>query len=374
MEKPLIPIPAQAAPALGTPKANLPTPALAIDLEILQANLHEMAAFFQPRPTKLRPHFKTHKCTHIARMQLEAGAIGITCAKLGEAETLVQAGISNILIANQVVDLRKLAHLAELARYARLILAVDQEENLRQVARCACEAGSEIEVLVEVNVGLKRCGVRSKDAALALARLAAGLKGVHFSGVMGYEGHTVFELDATRRRQNVQQAMSILTSAAEHIRQAGLPVEIVSAGGTGTYDLSGDFPGVTEIQAGSYPFMDAKYRQLGLPFRCALTLLATVISTPEPGLAILDAGIKAITTDNGLPEVTSPPGVRLLRLNEEHGILAVDPARSQLRVGEQVELLPSHVCTTVNLHDYYYVLRQDRLEAIWEIEGRGKVQ
>jgi D-serine deaminase-like pyridoxal phosphate-dependent protein len=372
MNKLLIPV--QTAPALGTHKTLLPTPALVIDLEALQANLREMAAFFQPRRTKLRPHYKTHKCTHIARMQLETGAIGITCAKLGEAETLVQAGISNILIANQVVDPRKLARLAELARHARLILAVDQEENLRHVARSTIEAGSEIDVLVEVNVGLNRCGVRSKDDALALARLAAELKGVRFAGVMGYEGHTVFELDAARRTQNVQQAMGILTSTAEHIRQAGLPVEIVSAGGTGTYDLSGDFPGVTEIQAGSYPFMDAKYRQLGLPFRCALTLLSTVISTPEPGLAILDAGIKALTTENGLPEVLNPPGMRLLRLNEEHGILEVDTNRPQLKVGEQVELLPSHACTTVNLHDRYYVLRQGRLEAIWEIEGRGKVQ
>jgi D-serine deaminase-like pyridoxal phosphate-dependent protein len=340
---------------------------------VLKANLEQMAAFYRERPQKLRPHYKTHKCPQIARMQLELGATGITCAKLGEAETLVEAGISGILIANDIVDPLKIERLAELAKRAKLIVAVDGMENLQQLSRACVKAGSTLDVLVEVDVGLHRCGARTIDQALNLAGLAYKLPGLKLRGVMGYEGHTVFELDREQRTANVKEAIEKLIATAEWIRLSGLPVEIVSAGGTGTFDLTGDFPGVTEIQAGSYPFMDLKYRQLGLPFQPALSLLATVISTPEAGLAIIDAGLKAITTDNGLPEVIAPAGVRLLRLNEEHGILQVEPGVT-LQVGERVELLPSHVCTTVNLHDWYYVVEEGALVEAWRIEGRGKFQ
>jgi len=360
-------------PTPGTLKFALPTPCLLIDLPMLEANLEGMASFYRDRPAKLRPHYKTHKCPHIAKMQLELGAIGITCAKLGEAETLVEAGLTGILIANEVVDPVKIARLAELASQAYLIVAVDQADNLHQLSRAALEAGTTLDVLVEVDVGLHRCGVRTREQALELASLATTLPGVILVGVMGYEGHTVFEKDRERRVENVRQAMGKLTETAELLRLNGLHADIVSAGGTGTFDLTGDYPGVTEIQAGSYPFMDAKYRQLGLPFQPALSLLATVISTPEPGLAIIDAGLKAITTDNGLPELLSPAGVKLMRLNEEHGILQVEPDVT-LMVGERVELLPSHVCTTVNLHDWYYVLCDGALLDIWPIAARGKFQ
>jgi D-serine deaminase-like pyridoxal phosphate-dependent protein len=360
-------------PNPGSLKSTLPTPCLLVDLPMMEANLDGMAAFYRERPQKLRPHYKTHKCPQIAKMQLEMGAIGITCAKLGEAETLVEAGLTGILIANQVVDPRKIERLAELAAQVEMLVAVDQTENLHQLSQAAVQVGSAIHILVEVDVGLHRCGVRTQEQARELARIAAVLPGLHFAGVMGYEGHTVFELDRERRSENVQQSMGKLTAAAELIRLNGLPVEIVSAGGTGTFDLTGSFPGVTEVQAGSYSFMDAKYRQLELSFQPALSLLATVISTPEPGLAIIDAGMKAITSDNGLPEVIAPEGVKLLRLNEEHGILQVEE-RTELRVGERVELLPSHVCTTVNLHDWYYVMKEGALMDSWRIEGRGKFQ
>jgi len=191
---------------------------------------------------------------------------------------------------------------------------------------------------------------------------------------MGYEGHTVTELDPARRRANVVQAMDALTGTADLIRSAGIPVEIVSAGGTGTYDMTGSFPGITEVQAGSYVFMDSSYRQLGLPFNTALTLMATVISRPSPTRAVIDAGMKVLSTDHGLPELISPAGARLMALHEEHGVLEFDPAQDDVKVGEQVEIIPSHACTTVNLHDFYYVLRDGLLEAIWDIAGRGKSQ
>jgi D-serine deaminase-like pyridoxal phosphate-dependent protein len=361
-------------PDPGTEKQHLPTPALLIDLAVLEDNLAAMACFFEGKPAQLRPHFKTHKCPTLARKQIQAGARGLTCAKLGEAEVLVEAGLDDILIANEIVDPVKIARLAELARQSRLTVAVDQADNLRQISEAALRAGSQVNIVIEVDVGLHRCGVQPGDAALTLARQAARLGGIHFAGVLGYEGHAVFVTDPEQRARQAREAMQALVNTAELIRQAGLPVEIVSGGGTGTYYLTGAFPGVTEVEAGSYPFMDTKYRRLGLPFRCALSLLATVISTPAPDRAIIDAGLKVLTTENGLPEVISPPGVKLAALNEEHGRLEVDPSQANPHVGDRVELLPSHVCTTVNLHDRYYVLRGGRLAEIWPISGRGKSQ
>jgi len=361
-------------PPPGTPKSQIPTPTLLIDQEVLEANITLMAQFFKNNTAKLRPHFKTHKSPLLAKKQIEAGAIGMTCAKLGEAEVLVEAGIESILIANEIIDPVKIERVVQLALKSQLIVAVDQADNLRMLSQAAQKTGSVINVVVEVDVGMKRCGVQPGEAALSLARLASQLPGLHFSGVLGYEGQAVLIPDREKRTRAASQAMQMLVETADLIRQAGLTVEIVSAGGTGTYDLTGIFPGITEVEAGSYPFMDTKYLQLGLPFRCALTLLATVISVPSPCRAIIDAGMKVLTTDNGLPEVIAPTGVTLSALHEEHGILEVDPAWIQLQVGERVELIPSHICTTVNLHDRYYALRNGMLEAIWPITGRGKSQ
>jgi D-serine deaminase-like pyridoxal phosphate-dependent protein len=255
-----------------------------------------------------------------------------------------------------------------------MIVAVDQAENIHDLSQAMVQAGSTIHLLVEVDVGMHRCGVPTAEAALALAEQAVQLPGLHFSGVMGYEGHTVFEADVAQRKRNVEQAMSMLVGAAELIRQEGLQVEIVSAGSTSTFNQTGVFPGVTEIQAGSYIFMDTKYSGMGLPFRCALSVLATVISMPVPERAILDAGMKVLTTDNGMPELVAPAGIKLVRFSEEHGKLEVDPNLAALHVGDRLELIPSHVCTTVNLHDRYYVLRGDKLDAIWPVTGRGKSQ
>jgi D-serine deaminase-like pyridoxal phosphate-dependent protein len=361
-------------PPPGTPKSEIPTPALVIYLPIMEENLNLMANFFRNRDASLRPHFKTHKCLEIAQQQMAAGAIGITCAKLGEAEVLTQAQIPSILIANEVVDARKINHLAALAQKTQIIVAVDQAENLQQLSIAAQEVGSELLVLVESNVGMNRCGVETGTAALSLARLAIGLPNIRFMGVMGYEGHTITEPDPVQRHANVQQAMGKLVAVAEEIRGAGIPVEIVSAGGTGTYAMTGAYPGVTEVQAGSYVFMDTHYGQLGLIFKHALSLLATVISRPSPKRAVIDAGMKALSSDHGLPEVITPVGAHLLSLHEEDGILELDPLLVNLNIGDQVEILPSHACTTVNLHDRFYMIRKEVVESTWEIAGRGKSQ
>jgi D-serine deaminase-like pyridoxal phosphate-dependent protein len=358
----------------GSVKAEIPTPALMIDLPIMEANLNKMADFFIDRAACLRPHFKTHKCPEIARRQIANGAIGITCAKLGEAEELVKALVPSILIANEIVDHGKIYRLAELACQTQIIVAVDQPENLHQISTVAQEVGSTVQVLVEVNVGMNRCGVATGQEALSLARLAIGLPNIRFMGVMGYEGHTITEPDPDQRYANVQLAMGKLVSAAEEIRGAGIPVEIVSAGGTGTYAMTGAYPGITEVQAGSYVFMDSNYSQIGLQFENSLSLLATIISRPSPRRAVIDSGMKVLSTDHGLPEIISPVGVRLVSLHEEHGILEIEHLETDLKIGDRVEIRPSHACTTVNLHDQFYVIQNEVLEMIWEITGRGKSQ
>jgi D-serine deaminase-like pyridoxal phosphate-dependent protein len=360
-------------PPLETPTGAIPTPALVVDVEALEANLTSMAGFFKDRPARLRPHFKTHKSPDLALRQMELGAIGLTCAKLGEAESLVGAGIPSVLIANQVVDPVKIKRLAELARQCELIVAVDEAVNLQRLSQAAQELGNTVHVVVEVNVGLNRCGVSPGEAAVSLAALASQLPCLRFRGVLGYEGHTVFEANRHVRSKNVMHAMELLVGTARSIERAGLPVDIVSAGGTGTYDQTGAYPGVTEVEAGSYVFMDSKYLRLGLPFKPALTLAATVISRMNPERAVIDAGMKALTTDNNLPQVVKPDGARLAGLSEEHGILEVDP-QVDLAPGDRVYLIPSHICTTVNLHDRYYLVREGYLQAVWEIAGRGKTQ
>jgi D-serine deaminase-like pyridoxal phosphate-dependent protein len=361
-------------PPINTPKYSLPTPALLIDLPALEFNLSLMSSFFQHKTARLRPHFKTHKCPVIAKKQIEYGAIGITCAKLSEAEVLLDSGISSVLIANQVVDPSKINHMAQLARKGQLIVAVDQMDNLIRIARAGEQAGSIINVVIEVDVGLHRSGVLPGEPALKLAELASRLQGIHFSGVLGYESFTMFEVDRTKRGDNSSRAMKALVGTADLIRQARIPVEIVSAGGTGTYDITGGYPGVTEVEAGSYVFMDTKYNQLGLAFKQSLTLLSMVTSINTPERCVIDSGMKVLTTDNGLPELISPKGLKLQKLNEEHGIVEVDPGKILPEVGMCVEIVPSHGCTTVNLHDRYYIIKDEQLADIWEISGRGKSQ
>lgn len=356
---------------IGLPKYDLDTPALCLDRPALERNIAKMAAFFQERPAKLRPHFKTHKSPLIAWMQLRAGAIGITCAKLGEAEVLAQAGIRDILIANEIVGADKIARLAGLAAYTDIMVAIDDIQNAAQISEAAQARGLQVRVLVEVNVGLNRCGVGPGTPCLQLAQQVAALPGLRFEGLMGYEGHTVMIPDMEERRKAAEESMAKLVGSAELLRQNGLPVGIVSGGGTGTYQITGSYPGVTEVQAGSYATMDAKYREVGMDFEMALTVVARVISANTPGRAVIDAGYKAFTSELGMPKLIYPHGWRLTRLSEEHGNLECEGG-APLRPGDMVEIAPSHGCTTINLYDAYHVARDGVVEAVWAISGRGK--
>jgi D-serine deaminase-like pyridoxal phosphate-dependent protein len=358
---------------IGRPIAELDTPSLCLDAEALQRNIDRMAIFMQDQPAKLRPHTKTHKCPTIAWLQLRAGAIGVTCAKLSEAEVMAQAGIRDILIANQIVGQRKIARLANLAAYADVMVAVDHPHNAQDLSAAALAAGTRLRALVEVNVGMGRCGVAPGQAALELAELVERLPSLCFAGLMGYEGHAVMIADPALRRQTAEHAMQQLVTTRDLLEQHGLRVSIVSAGGTGTYDTTACYPGITEIEAGSYATMDGRYASLGLAFECALTVLAQVISVSGADHAVIDAGLKTLTTEFGLPQVLEPAGWQVHHLSEEHGTLERSDG-APLHPGDRVRLVPSHGCTTINLHDAYCVTTSDTVSAVWPIAARGCVR
>jgi len=348
---------------------EIDTPALFIDLDILEANITAMQGFFKGRRARLRPHFKTHKCPPIARKQMAAGAKGITCATVNEAAVLVESGISDVLIANQVVGEKKIRRLASLVRRADITVAVDDERNVRDLSAAASTAGATLGVYVELDIGMRRCGVRSAADAVRLAKAVAGSDHLEFRGLQGYEGHLVFMDDGEEKKRRHAQALGRLAAAAA-LEAAGLACREVSGGGTGTYRLSGAHPVMTEIQAGSYATMDARYSRVTQDFREALFCLATIISKPEPAVAIADAGMKSITGEFGLPEVVGVKGLRAAKFSEEHiAFEAAGPAR-ELATGDKVVLVPSHGCTTINLHDRLHGVRAGRLECVWPVAAR----
>ncbi len=364
---------------IGQEIAAVDTPALVIDLDAMEHNLRTMADFFADKKTKLRPHAKTHKSPVIAHKQLALGAVGITCSKLGEAEVMVEAGVRDVLVANQIVTPTKIARLIALLHHARVTVATDDPANLRDLARAASAQGVTLDVLIEVNTGMNRCGVEPGEGAVALAKIAANLPGIRFRGIQAYEGHLVNVADADERAARVRAAMAPIVETRRLIEAAGLPVEIVSGGGTGTFAQTGTIDGFDEVQAGSYVFMDTKYSEIGGigdRFRQALAVLATVISRPLPERAILDIGRKTIGADHGTPRLREydPAEVTFEGFSEEHTKLRLDGDARKLRVGDVVQVVPGHGCTTVNLYDRYIAARGGRVEAIWPIAARGRAQ
>ena len=364
---------------IGAEKYAVSTPALLIDLDKMDYNIARMADFFRGKEADLRPHMKTHKTPMIAHKQIEAGAIGITCQKLAEAEVMAEAGIRDILIANEVIGAQKIDRLVNLARYTKIKVAVDNSKNIVDISTAAERKGVKIGVLVEVNTGLNRCGVSPGEPALKLAREVEAQKGLEFFGLMGYEGHTVFVKSHKERERKAKEALNLLVTSKELLEDNGLECRVASAGGTGTYDIAGSFPGVTEVQAGSYVTMDNNYggvEGIGGEFKQALSLLTSVISRSTGGRAVLDAGKKAISVDMGVPEIACPRGGKVDRISEEHICLVEleDAPRKQLEVGEKVELIPGHGCTTINLHDYFYGIRNGVVELVWSIKARGKFE
>ncbi len=351
---------------------EIPTPALVVDLAAMDRNIRRMAEFFAEGACKLRPHFKAHKTPAIARRQLEAGScVGLTCATIGEAEVVAAERLTgDVLIANEVVGPGKAARVAALAERLDITVAVDSGFGLEDIAAAGRRTGVEIGVLVDVNVGLPRCGIAPGEPAVALAKLADQTDGVRLRGLMGYEGHVVGIEDRTEREARAAKAMDRLLSTARMVRDAGLRCDIVSGGGTGTFDITGRMEGVTEIQAGSYVLMDTAYAKLDIPFEQAFSVLGTVLSRPRPEQSAADNGHKAVTQDHGNPDVKGIDGASVLFLSDEHATIAL-PSDSPLAVGDRIELWPSHIDPTINLHDVMYAIEGDDVVEIWPITARG---
>ncbi len=351
---------------------EIPTPALVVDVAAMDRNIKRMADFFADGSCKVRPHFKAHKTPAIAKRQLAAGSCsGLTCATVGEAEVVVDEGLTDdILIANQVVGPGKAARVAELARRCNMKVAVDSEFGLNDLAQAAQAVDVDIGVLVDVNVGLPRCGIAPGAPALELAKLIDSTDGVTLRGMMGYEGHVVGIEDRAEREPRATRAMGRLLESVQMVREAGLPCEIVSAGGTGTYDITGGMEGITEIQAGSYALMDTAYAKLDIPFEKAFSVLGTVLSRPRPDQCAADCGHKATTQDHGDPDVKSIDGATVTFLSDEHATIALPP-ESTIAVGDPIELWPSHIDPTINLHDVLYAVEDDDVVEVWPISARG---
>jgi D-serine deaminase-like pyridoxal phosphate-dependent protein len=356
---------------VGRSRAEVATPALLLELGAARRNLERMARLAGELGVALRPHVKAHKSAELARLQVEAGAIGVTCATVWEAMVMARgAGVADVLIANQVVGADKLSAAAALAREHRLTIAVDDADNLRALSAAAARAGSRLELLIEVDVGMGRAGVRSHARALELAALAETLPGLALRGVHGYEGHCMAEPRPAERAGMAARANQALLEAVEALTGAGHACAVVSAGGTGTYATTGANPGITEIQAGSYVLMDRHHERL-VPgeFETALTVLATVVSR-QGSTVVLDCGRKSVSAELEPPALLRPPGGRLRAVAEEHCIVDFD-RRPPLVVGDTVELVHGYAPTGVNLHDAFLVLEEGAVVEVWPVNPRG---
>ena len=350
--------------------SDIRTPALAVDVNALERNIRKMAGFFASRRCRLRPHFKAHKTPEIARRQLTAGSCtGLTCATVFEAEIAAPL-CDDILIANEVVGSDSCRRVAALAKRLRMTVAIDSAIGLDAISLAAQEAGTTIGALVDVNVGQNRCGVAPGAPAVALGSLVEVAPGLTLRGLLGYEGHAVGIADRRERESAVHASMQQLLATKRLFDEAGLSTTTVSAGGTGSFDIAGTMEGITEIQAGSYALMDTDYARLDLPFEHALFVLGTVISRPAPERCVADCGHKSCTKDHGHPSVKDLPGASVLALNDEHATIALPPGCA-LAIGDRIQLLPSHVDPTMNLHDVVYALDGDDVVGAWPIVARG---
>ena len=351
---------------IGRARDELATPALILDLDLMRRNLEFMRDRMAAMPTKLRAHVKVHRSPHIARMQVEYGAIGVGCTSVWEAIVMARAGIPDVFVINEVVGAEKTRALALLGRETRAKVAVDDPSNVDELSRAAVAAGSRIEVLVDVDEGMRRCGVTSADEALALARRIADSPGLDFLGLTGYEGHCTAELDRDRRHRMAREAMAVLTGVADHLAANGFPAEIVSAAGTGTWEVTSVYPGITEIQPGSYATMDGYHHGLDPRFELATTVLSTCISR-RPDHIVLDAGNKSVGATRA---VIKGHDLAIARFDEEHGIFDADPSYP-INLGDRVELLCAYTPFAVGYFDAYHVVENDRVVDIWPVMPRG---
>lgn len=350
---------------------DLPTPCLIIDAQAAERNIQRAAACVRDRHVRLRPHFKAHKCTRLMRRQLAvAGCAGVTCQTSWEALTLARSGFGDILVAAPVVSRHACAELAAAADLAQVTVAIDDPAHVALLAGLCEQADVRLGVLIELDVGLGRCGLPvGSDLLLELARSIQQVPGLTFRGLQAYEGHVMLREHLAVRRTLVWQAQMQVRHERDRLTRAGIGCEVISGGGTGTLDLVADGGALTEIQAGSYVLMDSRYSELELPFEPALFCAATLISHNSHNAGVLNAGLKALSTDQGMP-TSATPGVRVLGLSDEHARVALSPAQP-LELGDTILLVPSHLDPTINLHDTLFVCSAPTSElTAWPIDGR----
>jgi len=359
---------------IGLPKSELDTPALWVDLDRLDRNIAQLAAHFKSAGVNWRPHTKGIKVPAIAHKLLAAGASGVTCAKLGEAEVMAAAGIRDILIANQIVGKQKIARLVNVRPHADVKVAVDSLENVKEIGAAASAKDVEIGVVIEINSGMERAGVAPGQPTLDLARQIHDTAGVRFMGLMTWEGHALSENEPAAKRQQIEQSVALATETAQLCRNDGLPVEIMSAGGSGTYAVTPFLPGVTEIEAGGAIFCDQTYQDWGVDLEPALFVQCTVTSRSAPTRIICDGGFKTFPRGFMPPKPMGVEQVNGVSLSAEHGIITLDAPNTTLKVGDVLDLMVGYGDATVFLHDTMYGIRSGIVETAWAVQGRGKLR
>jgi D-serine deaminase-like pyridoxal phosphate-dependent protein len=358
--------------SVGQALEEVDTPALIIDLDAFEKNLSALNRSVRGKSVRVRPHAKTHKCPEIAKRQLAAGAVGVCCQKVSEAEALVEGGIADILVSNEVVGAPKIARLVELSRHARIGVCVDNGENLRQIEN----SGATLDVYVELEVGMGRCGIAPGEPAAALAREIARSRHLRFGGLQAYHGRAQHLRSMEERREVIADASRKVLLTKSILEKSGISCPIVTGAGSGTFMFEVESGAWDEIQPGSYIFMDADYARnewsAPLPrFEHALFVLCTAMSRPSSDLAIVDAGLKASSVDSGMPAVWKKPGLSYTKASDEHGWVQAAGGAAAPALGEKLLLVPGHCDPTVNLYDWYVCVRGGVVEGLWPITARG---
>jgi D-serine deaminase-like pyridoxal phosphate-dependent protein len=361
--------------------SELETPAVIVDLDVMERNLSRMGNYCRAHELKLRPHTKSHKIPELARMQIASGATGITVAKLGEAEVMLEAGLTDILIAYPLVGRDKTNRLAKLADRTNVTVSLDSEEAARGISEAATAHHVKVGILAEVDVGFRRCGLQNEDELLRLAEKVAALPGLEFRGLMFFPGQ--FVAGQEEREKMLTEVNAQLGRIVDKFQGSGLTIAIVSGGSTPTAYDGHLFRGVNEIRPGMYIFNDRNMVGIGVASvaDCALAVLATVVSTSVAGRAIIDGGSKTFSSDRylagdgkGFAIIKEDATGELESMSEEHGHLNIKDSSHRYKVGERLTLIPNHVCSTVNMHNEIYGIRGDRVETVWQVAGRGKVR
>jgi 3-hydroxy-D-aspartate aldolase len=363
---------------IGASLDEIDTPALIVDLDAFERNIQKMAQYVAASGVRLRAHAKTHKSSDVAKKQIAAGAVGQCVQKVGEAEALVKAGVRDVLVTNQIVGTDKLRRLAALAHQAQIGLCFDDPAQLRAASDAAVREGVCLEGYVEIDAGMSRCGVKPGVAAADLARQIADADGLTFRGIQAYHGSAQHLPTALERQAEIAKAIAFVKETQDALRQIGLEADAVTGAGTGTFRLEAESGVYTELQAGSYAFMDVDYAMIQdesghdySEFEHSLFVLSTIMSVAGESWVVADAGLKSYSGEKGPPRVHNGPGLSVVSMSDEHGKIAVSQGVKRPKLGEKVLLIPGHCDPTINLHNWYVGVRNGRVEEIWDIDARG---